>query len=159
MSDTVCERCPVGHFSASDSSTEPCQPHRNCSNLGFKTLRWGTSTTDSLCATQDKAAMLECSHHHTLCHNGEMFRTPQGSVGEAPECNLACIRWCFPTKTPIVNSFVSVTKRILSVVSLRRGGFPRSGPPSRFHSFPSSCVFEHQHRAWGVKAMFQALLS
>ncbi|TWW79461.1 Tumor necrosis factor receptor superfamily member 11B [Takifugu flavidus] len=69
VSDTVCERCPVGHFSASDSSTEPCQPHRNCSNLGFKTLRWGTSTTDSLCATQDKAAMLECSDHHALCHN------------------------------------------------------------------------------------------
>ncbi|CAF99995.1 unnamed protein product [Tetraodon nigroviridis] len=69
VSDTVCEHCPVGHFSASDSSTEPCRPHKNCSNLGFKTLRWGTSVMDTLCATQDKAAMLECSHHHTLCHN------------------------------------------------------------------------------------------
>ncbi|XP_042346187.1 tumor necrosis factor receptor superfamily member 11B-like [Plectropomus leopardus] len=66
VSDTVCERCPTGYFSSGDSSTEPCQPHRNCSSLGLKTLRWGTSTSDSLC--QDKSATLECSQHHTLCH-------------------------------------------------------------------------------------------
>lgn len=70
VSDTVCEHCPAGHFSPSDSSSEPCQPHRNCSDLGLKTLQWGTSTSDSLCATQDKTATLECSQHHTLCHNG-----------------------------------------------------------------------------------------
>ncbi|XP_026225781.1 tumor necrosis factor receptor superfamily member 11B-like [Anabas testudineus] len=68
VSDTVCERCPAGHFSAGGSSTEPCQRHRNCSDSGLKTLRWGTSTTDSLCGTQDKAAAAECSPHHTLCH-------------------------------------------------------------------------------------------
>ncbi|XP_068180777.1 tumor necrosis factor receptor superfamily member 11B-like [Antennarius striatus] len=69
VSDTVCKRCPPGHMSSSDSSTEPCQPHRNCSDLGLKTMRWGTSTSDSLCGTQDKMATLECSQHHTLCHN------------------------------------------------------------------------------------------
>ncbi|XP_031154547.1 tumor necrosis factor receptor superfamily member 11B isoform X2 [Sander lucioperca] len=68
VSDTACERCPAGHFSSGDSSTEPCQPHRNCSDLGLKTLRWGTSTSDSLCGTQDKTAMLDCSQPHTLCH-------------------------------------------------------------------------------------------
>lgn len=68
VSDTVCERCPAGHFSSVSSSTEPCQPHKNCSNLGLKTLRWGTSTSDSLCDTQDKTAILDCSHHHTMCH-------------------------------------------------------------------------------------------
>ncbi|KAM9310728.1 tumor necrosis factor receptor superfamily member 11B-like [Pholidichthys leucotaenia] len=67
--DTVCERCPEGHFSPGGSSTEPCQPHRNCSNLGLKTRRWGTATSDSLCGPPEKKAMLECSQHHTLCHN------------------------------------------------------------------------------------------
>ncbi|KAE8288573.1 Tumor necrosis factor receptor superfamily member 11B Osteoprotegerin Precursor [Larimichthys crocea] len=65
VSDTVCKRCPPGYFSTSDSATEPCQPHRNCSDLGLKTLRWGTSTTDSLCGT----TTLECSQHQTVCHN------------------------------------------------------------------------------------------
>lgn len=74
VSDTVCERCPAGHFSAGGSSTEACQRHRNCSDSGLKTLRWGTSTTDSLCGTQDKAAAAECSPHHTLCHTGENRR-------------------------------------------------------------------------------------
>ncbi|KAM9352785.1 tumor necrosis factor receptor superfamily member 11B-like [Symphorus nematophorus] len=68
VSDTVCKRCPAGHFSSSDSSTEPCQPHRNCSDLGLKTMRWGTSTSDSFCGNQDKPLTLECSQHHTLCH-------------------------------------------------------------------------------------------
>ncbi|XP_034729306.1 tumor necrosis factor receptor superfamily member 11B-like [Etheostoma cragini] len=68
ISDTACELCPAGHFSSGDSSTEPCQRHRNCSDLGLKTLRWGTSTSDSLCSTQDKAAMLDCSQPQTLCH-------------------------------------------------------------------------------------------
>ncbi|KAK2844322.1 hypothetical protein Q5P01_010981 [Channa striata] len=68
VSDTVCERCPAGHFSAGGSSTEPCHPHRNCSDLGLKTLKWGTATSDSICGTQDKAAAAECSHHHALCH-------------------------------------------------------------------------------------------
>lgn len=69
VSDTVCKRCPAGYFSTSDSSTEPCQPHRNCSHLGLKTVRWGTSTSDSVCSTQDKTATLDCSQHHTLCRS------------------------------------------------------------------------------------------
>ncbi|XP_041648531.1 tumor necrosis factor receptor superfamily member 11B-like isoform X2 [Cheilinus undulatus] len=64
VSDTVCERCPPGHFSSGGSSTEPCQPHRNCSDFGLKTLRWGTLTSDSVCGT----AVPECSHHHSMCH-------------------------------------------------------------------------------------------
>lgn len=71
VSDTVCERCPAGYFSTGGSSTERCQHHRNCSDLGLKTLRWGTSTSDSLCGTQDKTATVECSQHHNLCHTGE----------------------------------------------------------------------------------------
>lgn len=70
-SDTVCKRCPAGHFSSSDSSAEPCQPHRNCSHLGLKTLRWGSATSDSLCASQDKTAALDCSQHQALCRNGK----------------------------------------------------------------------------------------
>uniref|UniRef100_A0A1A7Z5G5 Tumor necrosis factor receptor superfamily, member 11b n=1 Tax=Iconisemion striatum TaxID=60296 RepID=A0A1A7Z5G5_9TELE len=67
LTDTVCERCPDGYFSADSSPTDPCQPHRNCSDSGLKTLRWGTSTSDSLCGPLDKKAMLECSQHHSLC--------------------------------------------------------------------------------------------
>lgn len=81
VSDTVCKHCPAGHFSTSDSSSDPCQPHRNCSDLGLKTLRWGTSTSDSLCATQDKTATLECSQHHTLCHNGETIYNSAVALG------------------------------------------------------------------------------
>lgn len=36
--------------------------------MGLKTLRWGTSTSNSLCGTPDKKATLGCSQHHTLCH-------------------------------------------------------------------------------------------
>ncbi|XP_076008653.1 tumor necrosis factor receptor superfamily member 11B-like [Genypterus blacodes] len=67
-SDTACVHCPPGHFSVGGSSAEPCLPHRNCTDLGLKTLRQGTSTSDSLCGGQDKNPTLECSHHHTLCH-------------------------------------------------------------------------------------------
>lgn len=71
VSDTVCKRCPAGQFSSSDSSVEPCQPHRNCSHLGLRTLRWGSATSDSLCASQDKTATLDCSQHQALCRNGK----------------------------------------------------------------------------------------
>lgn len=71
QSDTVCGHCPDGFFSSRASSSEPCQPHRNCSDFGLKTLRWGTSTSDSLCSPQDKKASLECPQRQPLCHNGE----------------------------------------------------------------------------------------
>lgn len=129
MSDTVCEHCPVGHFSAIDSSTEPCRPHKNCSNLGFKTLRWGTSAMDSLCATQDKAAMLECSHHHTLCHNGETIRTLQ----------LTGLCWGLWSAT--LHACVVSDISLLGTREISSGRFA-----SRFHTFPNSHMFEHQHR-------------
>ncbi|XP_054639091.1 tumor necrosis factor receptor superfamily member 11B-like [Dunckerocampus dactyliophorus] len=66
VSDTVCEPCPAGHFSSSRSSTELCWPHRNCTDLGMKRLRRGTSTSDSICGNQVMA--IDCGHHHTLCH-------------------------------------------------------------------------------------------
>ncbi|XP_047216313.1 tumor necrosis factor receptor superfamily member 11B-like isoform X2 [Girardinichthys multiradiatus] len=68
-SDTLCERCPDGSFSAGSSSTEPCQLHRNCGDFGMKTLKRGTSTSDSLCGSPDIKARLDCSQHYTLCHN------------------------------------------------------------------------------------------
>ncbi|XP_053183582.1 tumor necrosis factor receptor superfamily member 11B-like [Scomber japonicus] len=65
VSDTVCERCPAGHFSIGGSSTEPCQPHTNCTDLGLKTQAWGSSMSDSRCS---KIVTLDCSQHQTLCH-------------------------------------------------------------------------------------------
>ncbi|XP_010878719.2 tumor necrosis factor receptor superfamily member 11B [Esox lucius] len=67
-SDTVCEACPRGHFSSRLSASEPCVPHRNCSELGWKMLRQGTPTQDTLCENKSKGSVLECSHHQTLCH-------------------------------------------------------------------------------------------
>lgn len=64
VSDTLCERCSAGYFSAGHST---CQQHRNCSNLGLKTLRWGTVSTDSVCEIQAKSAVLECSHDSKCC--------------------------------------------------------------------------------------------
>lgn len=69
--DTVCEACPQGLFSSRMSASEPCVPHRNCSELGLKTLRPGTPTQDTLCENEAKGTVLECSHHHTQCHTGE----------------------------------------------------------------------------------------
>lgn len=161
MSDTVCKRCPAGHFSTSDSPTEPCQPHRNCSDLGLKTLRWGTSTSDSLCATQDKTATLQCSQHHTLCHNGKTLysavgsksllgivrqvlqRRTSGGQNQGWDCTHAMV---FFNKTSIVNNLKSVTNWIITDISfLYAGGF-LGRLWSRFHSFPNSCVFENQHK-------------
>ncbi|XP_051921729.1 tumor necrosis factor receptor superfamily member 11B-like isoform X2 [Hippocampus zosterae] len=68
VSDTVCKQCPAGHFSGSRSSTEPCRPHRNCTDSGLKTLRWGTSASDSICGSQDQIMAIDCAHQHTLCH-------------------------------------------------------------------------------------------
>ncbi|KAM6968131.1 tumor necrosis factor receptor superfamily member 11B-like [Aplochiton taeniatus] len=69
-SDTVCEACPPGHFSRGGSSTEPCVPHRNCTELGLKTLVEGTPILDRLCDNQlgGKTTGLECSHQNTHCH-------------------------------------------------------------------------------------------
>lgn len=83
VSDTVCKHCPAGHFSSSDSLAEPCQPHRNCSHLGLRTLRWGSATSDSLCASQDKTATLDCSQHQALCRNG---KTPDWKVFNWEAC-------------------------------------------------------------------------
>lgn len=85
-SDTVCERCPSGYFSAGHSSTEPCRPHRNCSNLRLKTLRWGTASTNSDCGSQDKSAAEECSDHHSMC------RTDMSLCEEAVFQSLTSLR-------------------------------------------------------------------
>ncbi|XP_066538510.1 tumor necrosis factor receptor superfamily member 11B-like isoform X2 [Hoplias malabaricus] len=65
-SDTVCEKCPQGYFSSVDSPTEPCQPHRDCSQLGLKTLRSGTASQDAMCESEHA---FDCSNQHTDCHN------------------------------------------------------------------------------------------
>ncbi|XP_056617649.1 tumor necrosis factor receptor superfamily member 11B-like [Triplophysa dalaica] len=64
--DAVCERCPSGYFSSTSSSTEPCVPHRDCSQLGLKTFRSGTATQDTLCETDSED--FDCSHQHIECN-------------------------------------------------------------------------------------------
>uniref|UniRef100_A0AAZ3QM69 TNFR-Cys domain-containing protein n=1 Tax=Oncorhynchus tshawytscha TaxID=74940 RepID=A0AAZ3QM69_ONCTS len=57
-----------GLFSSRMSASEPCVPHRNCSELGLKTLRPGTPTQNTLCENKAEGSVLECSQHHTQCH-------------------------------------------------------------------------------------------
>uniref|UniRef100_A0A673FRY7 TNFR-Cys domain-containing protein n=1 Tax=Sinocyclocheilus rhinocerous TaxID=307959 RepID=A0A673FRY7_9TELE len=71
--NTVCEKCSPGYFSSTSSSTEPCIPHRNCTQLGLKTVRPGTATQDTLCDTENKEFNFNCSHQHTECHTGKQY--------------------------------------------------------------------------------------
>nr|XP_015192689.1 PREDICTED: tumor necrosis factor receptor superfamily member 1B-like isoform X2 [Lepisosteus oculatus]WFD54359.1 tumor necrosis factor receptor superfamily member 1B [Lepisosteus oculatus] len=48
-SDVVCSPCPPGTFSATDSSTEICQPHTDCASHGTSELRAGTNSADAVC--------------------------------------------------------------------------------------------------------------
>ncbi|XP_036604199.1 tumor necrosis factor receptor superfamily member 6B [Trichosurus vulpecula] len=47
--NTQCQPCPKGTFSDNSSSTEKCQPHRNCTTLGMFLNVPGTSFHDAIC--------------------------------------------------------------------------------------------------------------
>lgn len=47
--NTQCQPCPPGTFSANSSSSEQCQPHRNCTALGLALNVPGSSSRDALC--------------------------------------------------------------------------------------------------------------
>ncbi|XP_069351697.1 tumor necrosis factor receptor superfamily member 6B [Eulemur rufifrons] len=47
--NTQCQPCPPGTFSASSSSSEHCQPHRNCTALGLALNVPGSPSHDALC--------------------------------------------------------------------------------------------------------------
>ncbi|XP_026881371.2 tumor necrosis factor receptor superfamily member 11B-like [Electrophorus electricus] len=65
-SDTVCEECRPGFFSSMTSATEPCQHHRNCSQLGLKTARPGSSAQDTACEGEYAS---DCSPQDTDCYD------------------------------------------------------------------------------------------
>ncbi|XP_051832749.1 tumor necrosis factor receptor superfamily member 6B isoform X2 [Antechinus flavipes] len=47
--NTQCQPCPKGTFSDNSSSTERCQPHRNCTTFGMFLNVPGTSFHDTMC--------------------------------------------------------------------------------------------------------------
>lgn len=49
--NTQCQPCGPGTFSARSSSSERCQPHRNCSALGLALNVPGSPSHDALCTT------------------------------------------------------------------------------------------------------------
>lgn len=49
--NTQCQPCPPGTFSASSSSSEQCQAHRNCTALGLVLNVPGSSSHDALCTS------------------------------------------------------------------------------------------------------------
>ncbi|GAA6078143.1 tumor necrosis factor receptor superfamily member 11B-like [Tachysurus ichikawai] len=65
--DTVCMNCPQGTFSHVASTTEPCVPHRDCSQMGMKTRIPGTATHDAVC---ERELAIDCTRKHTDCHAG-----------------------------------------------------------------------------------------
>ncbi|XP_032903885.1 tumor necrosis factor receptor superfamily member 5-like [Amblyraja radiata] len=50
VKDTVCEKCPVGTISGSDSSTEACKNWTVCEKLNLQQVEKGTSEADVKCA-------------------------------------------------------------------------------------------------------------
>ncbi|XP_007423402.1 tumor necrosis factor receptor superfamily member 11B isoform X1 [Python bivittatus] len=67
-SDTICERCPEGHFSNDTSSKAVCQKHTNCSALSLKLVEKGDSTHDSVCQGEDSDKLdQQCKIDVTLC--------------------------------------------------------------------------------------------
>ncbi|KAM8826031.1 tumor necrosis factor receptor superfamily member 11B-like [Synchiropus picturatus] len=107
-SDTVCDRCPAGHYSASSSASEPCTPHRNCSASGLKTLRWGTSSYDSVCSHD---MMVECSRHPSPC------QTDFTLCEEAVFQSLASLRL---SSVPLERLLESLPGRRVDLKSLER---------------------------------------
>ncbi|XP_035286860.1 tumor necrosis factor receptor superfamily member 11B-like isoform X1 [Anguilla anguilla] len=71
--DTECERCARGFFSGRFSATEPCEPHRNCSRLGLRTLSPGTAEKNSVCEHDDRAIAPECFQQDLQCHTDVML--------------------------------------------------------------------------------------
>ncbi|XP_064023581.1 tumor necrosis factor receptor superfamily member 6B [Pogoniulus pusillus] len=49
--NTQCHVCPRGFFSASSSSTQPCQPHQDCEQQGMVTNVQGNQYHDTLCTS------------------------------------------------------------------------------------------------------------
>ncbi|XP_007910550.1 tumor necrosis factor receptor superfamily member 5 [Callorhinchus milii] len=47
--DSVCEKCPAGHYSNVTSSTEPCKQWLNCSAMGLVENIPGSSVADAKC--------------------------------------------------------------------------------------------------------------
>lgn len=112
---------------------------------------------DTLCATQDKAAMLECSHHHTLCHNGETIRTRQ-LTGLCWNATPHACHDVFLTKPQLSTALYQTTDRIISEMSvLGARGISLVRFASRFHIFLNSRMSEHHHR--GGKSRVQRCMA
>ncbi|KAG7458005.1 hypothetical protein MATL_G00233330 [Megalops atlanticus] len=58
--------CPPG-WGATVLATEPCFPHRNCSELEKKTLHPGTANQNSVCEGEDRGPSPECFQQHLQC--------------------------------------------------------------------------------------------
>ncbi|KAL0595814.1 Tumor necrosis factor receptor superfamily member 6B [Plecturocebus cupreus] len=78
IQNTQCQPCPPGTFSASSSSSEQCQPHRNCTALGLALTVRGSSSHDARC---------------TSCTSFPLSTTVPGGPGEpgTEECERAII--------------------------------------------------------------------
>ncbi|XP_026933964.1 tumor necrosis factor receptor superfamily member 5 isoform X1 [Sagmatias obliquidens] len=58
VSDTICERCPVGFFSSVSSAFEKCHPWTSCESKGLVEQHAGTNKTDVVCGFQNRMRAL-----------------------------------------------------------------------------------------------------
>ncbi|XP_066240523.1 tumor necrosis factor receptor superfamily member 6B [Saccopteryx leptura] len=73
--NTQCQQCPPGTFSANSSSSEQCQPHRNCTALGLALNVPGSPFHDAMC---------------TSCADSPRS-TPEPGGAETEECERALV--------------------------------------------------------------------
>ncbi|XP_049724816.1 tumor necrosis factor receptor superfamily member 6B isoform X2 [Elephas maximus indicus] len=78
--NTQCQPCPLGTFSAGSSSSERCQPHRNCTALGLTLNVAGSSFHDALCTSCPNFSL-------STLEPGELRLQPAVS-GARPESSL-----------------------------------------------------------------------
>ncbi|XP_064132435.1 tumor necrosis factor receptor superfamily member 6B isoform X3 [Loxodonta africana] len=65
--NTQCQPCPLGTFSAGSSSSERCQPHRNCTALGLTLNVAGSSFHDALCTSCPNFSLSTLEPGHEEC--------------------------------------------------------------------------------------------
>ncbi|KAJ8779159.1 hypothetical protein J1605_013010 [Eschrichtius robustus] len=102
--NTQCQPCSPGTFSASSSSSERCQPHRNCTALGLAVNVPGSPSHDALC---------------TNCTGFPLGSLEPGALG-TEECQRAVVDFV---------AFQDISPRSLQRLQQALAGPGARGPP------------------------------
>nr|KAF6472745.1 TNF receptor superfamily member 6b [Molossus molossus] len=125
--DTQCQQCPPGTFSANSSSSEQCQPHRNCTALGLALNVPGTPFHDAMC---------------TSCRGSPLSTPEPGSPGDwkgagAEECERALVDFV---------AFQNLSFRRLLQLQQALGGPGAQSPPQLWEDWQDRVSLQQQLR-------------